>query len=190
MCIELVSNERRYSDVFPLGNSRISLVTQKLGCHTDWHLPGQKLRTCRRRTQSTSMSTARSSGRVVMLTSTCPQVCELYAAAVHLPLRATEELRVWFIVKLITDFVKGTMRARGIISGLKYDPARTIQSPGNVSPNALIPIGTNLFFRSKDDSCKTSRLKDVPSHMYHNWITLYALSPSIFGVCICCAALW
>lgn len=74
--IELDWNDRRYSDVFPL--SRIRPVTQKLGSLTDWHLPGQKLKTstmCRRRTQSASMSTARLSSLVVTPTSTRPQVC-------------------------------------------------------------------------------------------------------------------
>ena len=63
-------------NVFSL-SSRIRPVTQKLGCHTDWHRQGQKLqtsRTCRRRTPSASTSMARSSGLAVTPTSTRPQV--------------------------------------------------------------------------------------------------------------------
>lgn len=70
----------------PPSSSRIRQATQKAGCHTDWHLLAQELKTsrmCRRRMQTASISMERLSSVIVRPISTRPQVCAQCAAAVH-----------------------------------------------------------------------------------------------------------
>lgn len=101
----------KYSDAFSLlssssSSSEMRLMMATLGYSTEWQLHRQKLKTFtlfRRETPSASMSTARLLGLPVTLNSAHPQVCGSNSSAIHIALRATEQLIGWFTMMLITD---------------------------------------------------------------------------------------